>query len=265
MKRYSLLIVALIWIGPFLAACAGLGDEKTTLAGILSDSNSELSGIKVGVEASFPPYVNLNARNKLTGFDIDLMKAIAKETGMDITFYNVETDQLLAGVSQCKLDLGISALPITGEYNLYLLFSDPYTTVRSAVVVKKGNLSITGRDRLKGTTIGATAGFPGEEEVLKIPDAKLIPYSTTGLAIQDLVLGYLEAVITDLPHALSYVKIKGNNLKLAGDGFTPVDYGIAICKQRPDLAAKINAGIAAVKANGTLDKLAEKWGLENDQ
>ena len=113
--------------------------------------------------------VSLNARNNLVGFDIDLMKAIAKETGMDFSFYTAETDQLLAGVSQCKLDLGISALTRTDEYNLYLLFSDPYYTVPLSHSGQGGNLDITGRDSLAGMAIGVMAGFPGEEAGLEAP------------------------------------------------------------------------------------------------
>ena len=235
---------------------------KTTLGGKATNPDA----IKIGIEAPFPPYVNLDSsRNKLSGFDIELMDAIADATGMDVSFFNLETDQLLAAVSQCKVDLGISALTRTDEFNLYLLFSDPYYTVGQVVVVKNGNLTITGRDSLSGMTVGVVAGFPGTPDTLKIPAINLITYTTSGLAFQDLTLGYVDAIVSDLPHALSYVNIKANNLKIVGDEFSSVDYGIAICKQRPDLATKINAGIAAVKANGTLDKLAKKWDLQNDQ
>jgi polar amino acid transport system substrate-binding protein len=268
MKYISLLFVTFL-TGWILAGCSALPDTiGRAIGGEISPAGSvpgsDPSVITVGVAADFAPYVSLNARKNLVGFDIDLMNAIAEETGMDFSFFNVDADQLLAGVSQCKLDLGISALTRTEEYNLYLLFSDPYYTVPSAILVKEGNLDITGRDSLAGMAIGVMAGFPGEEQVSKLPGAKLSTYATTSLAIQDLVIGYLEAVITDLPHARWYAATKSNNLKLAGEGFTPVDYGIAICKQRPELAAKINAGIATLKANGKLDKLVRKWGLDDD-
>jgi len=66
-------------------------------------------------------------------------------------------------------------------------------------------------------------------------------------------------VVADKLLALSYVTVKPNNLKVAGDEFAAEQYGIAICNQRTDLLKKINDGLANVKADGTLGKLQRKW------
>ena len=87
----------------------------------------------------------------------------------------------------------------------------------------------------------------------------MAPYPTAEFAFRDLADGLIDAVVTDKQLALSYVGVKPNNLKIAGEVFAAENFGIAICKQQTELVKKINAGLAAVKADGTLGELQKKW------
>jgi polar amino acid transport system substrate-binding protein len=84
-------------------------------------------------------------------------------------------------------------------------------------------------------------------------------YNQIGLAIQDLLNGQIDAVICDTPIADSYVNKNASTLKIVGDALTTENYGIAVNKNDPELLAKINQGLAAVKAAGTIDTLVTKW------
>jgi polar amino acid transport system substrate-binding protein len=77
--------------------------------------------------------------------------------------------------------------------------------------------------------------------------------------MQDLMNGQIDAVVADNPLALEYVGKNADKLKSAGGVFTDENYGIAVCKTKPELVAKINEGLAAVKAAGVIDQLVDKW------
>jgi ABC-type amino acid transport substrate-binding protein len=264
MRRTSWIILSFLLISASLAACSsGRGGAATPAK---SDKGLAAGSLKIGTDANLAPFETLDmSNNRLGGFDIELIQAIAKQAGLDLTFFNVPANQVLAGVAQCQYEAGISAIPITDELRQYMLFSEPYYTAGHVVVVKEGNLTIAGREDLAGKTVGVAAGSPAATEILNIPGAQAKVYDSSSLAFQDLINGYIQAVIEDAPHALTYVAIKANNLKIVGDEFSNVQYGIAICKKRPDLLKTINDGLAAIQSEGTFDKLTKKWNLESGQ
>jgi len=254
LKRLLLGLVTFCLLGIFLAACA----DRSASVG--NPNTTPTTKIRIGTDAVFPPYEFLDMNKKVwAGFDIDLMNAIASRSGLEVEFVNAKLNHLLGFVASCQLDGGISAIIITDELKGQMNFSDPYITVGQVVVVKKGNITITGRDQLSGMTVGSWQGSSSTPEIMQIPGAQLKMYDSYDLAFLDLIAGYIDAVIADLPRALSFVNIKANNLKIVGNEFASVGYGIAICKNQADLAKKVNDGLIAVKADGTLDKLAKKW------
>jgi ABC-type amino acid transport substrate-binding protein len=260
-KNLSLAVIALLLISILLAAC---GAKSSPTQESSADAPTSLPKIRIGVDANLPPFEMLDSNtNELVGFDVELMRAIAEKIGFEVEFLNTGSSQLITLVSQCQLDAGISAIAITDGLKQQMDFSDPYYTTGQVLVVKKGNIVITGLDTLSDMTVGTQAGSLSEIEIWKIPGAQAETYSSYNLAFQDLITGYIDAVIADKPHALIYVEKKPNNLKIVGEEFGSVNYGIAICKDRADLVGLINNGLASVTADGTLEKLTQKW-LTND-
>jgi polar amino acid transport system substrate-binding protein len=257
-KRFLALFAALAWISVFSTACGGKSAATqipdTTAAALPSTK------IRVGVEAPFPPFeVIATGKQELTGFDVELMRAVAARAGLAAEFVKVGKNQLLTDVLNCRYDAGISAIPITDVLRQQIVFSDPYLTLGQVVVVKKGNIEISDRDALSGMTVGAQKNSPSAIAVQDIPGAKSLPYPTLDLAFQDLIAGYIDAVVANKPRALTYTAIPANNLKIVGDEFGSESLGIAICKQNAGLLKKINDGLADIKADGTLDKLTRQF------
>ncbi len=120
-------------------------------------------------------------------------------------------------------------------------------------------VTINGKDDLNGKTIGAQVGTTGAIEAEKIEGAKIKTYDSYDLAFLDLANRQIDAVIADYPTALGFVAQSPDKLMPVGDVFTDESYGIAVCNQKPELLATINQGLNAVKDNGTLAKLEEKW------
>jgi polar amino acid transport system substrate-binding protein len=254
--RFTAMLVALASIGALLAACSG----TSTRIPVNADSGLPPARIRVGVEALFPPFENVDARNQeLTGFDVELMQAIAARAGLDVQLVNVGKDRLLTGVLNCDYDAGISAISITDELRQQLVFSDSYLTVGQVIVVKKGNIVIADRDHLTGMVVGTQKGSPGAIALQNLPGVESVVYPTFDVAFQELIRGNIDAVIASEPRALNYAGIPANNLKIVGDRVDSESLGIAICNQNPDLTKRINDGLAVVKADGTLDKLVKRW------
>ncbi len=84
-------------------------------------------------------------------------------------------------------------------------------------------------------------------------------YDEIAWAFQDLMNGKIDAVVADNPFAVAYVGEHADRLKIVGDVFTDEMYGIAVCKTKPDLLARINSGLKAVEEEGVIDQLVEKW------
>jgi len=168
-------------------------------------------------------------------------------------------DSVLAGVSQCQYDMAVSSITITDERKKTILFSDPYYLAGQIVTVRKDNDSITGKDDLAGKTIGGQIGTTGIIEANKIPGARVKTFDEVGFAFQDLMNGQLDAVIADYPVAMGYVVKNKDALKTVGPIFTDEYYGIAICKKNAYLVPKVNAALKALKDEGFLDKLDQKW------
>ncbi len=216
--------------------------------------------IQVATDATFPPFEIVDeATKELAGFDVELMTAVAENQGLTIEWVNTPFDSVIAGVSTCQYDMAIAAITITDERKEQMLFSDAYINAGQIVVVGIDNTDINGAADLEGKTVAAQLGTTGEIEAQKIPNVTYKPYDTYDLAFLDLVNGQIDAVIADYPTALGFIGKNEGKLKTVGEVFTDESYGIAVCKNKPDLLEKINAGLKAVKDAGKIRELETKW------
>ena len=249
MKRFiSLALVVILALSLSLAGCT----KSTTK-------------IRVATDATWPPFESVNEQTKqIEGFDIDLFNAIAEKAGIEVEFVNVSWDPLLAGMAQGTYDAAISSITITPDRAKQMLFSEPYFAAGQIITVLKSNTSIMSKADLVGKKVAVQLGTTGNIEVDKIAGATSKPYDDIGLAFQDLMNGQVDAVVCDNPVALLYVNKNPDKLKTAGTAFTDEQYGIAVANGKADLLKKINDGLAQVKSAGTIQTLAEKWGVASN-
>lgn len=239
----------------FLAVLIGV-----VLISVLPGCGQETLEVRIATDATWPPFEYVDEETMdIVGFDIDLIKAIADEAGLDIEILNVSWDPLLAGMAQGQYDAAISAMTITEERKEVMLFSNPYFEAGQLVTVEFDNTDIKSKEDLGGKTVGAQIGTTGSFEVEKIAGATLKTYDDIGLAMQDLMNGQIDAVIADNPLAMGYANVNPDKLKTVGAVFTSEYYGIAVSKTKPELLERINEGLAKVKAEGLIDELILKW------
>lgn len=243
-KRTSLIIVSvLVLLSIALTACQPASTK-----------------VRVATDATFPPFETVDeATKELTGFDVELMNALAAKAGIEIEWVNIGFDPMLAGLSQCQYDVAIAAITITEDRKKDMLFSEPYINAGQIISVQKSNTEITGPESLAGKKVGAQLGTTGAIEAQKIEGVELKTYDSYDLAFLDLANGQIDAVIADYPTALGFIGQNSEKLTTVGEVFTDESYGIAVCNKNADLLKKINDGLAAIKADGTVQKLEMKW------
>jgi polar amino acid transport system substrate-binding protein len=244
MKRLLVLALAGLLVASSIATgCSGSGNK-----------------VRVATDATWAPFEYVDDQNKIVGFDIDLMNALADKAGIEIEYVNVGFDALLAGMAAGTYDAAISSITIKPERAESMLFTDPYYIAGQMIVVKTSNTTVTGQSSLSGKKLGAQLATTGESLAKEnTAESNVKSYNSIGLAIQDLLNGQIDAVICDTPIAESYVKKNSSTLKTVGTALTTEDYGIAVAKGKDDLVKKLNDALKAVKSEGLIDQLVQKW------
>lgn len=246
MKRSAVLFLSFLVLASFILSACGQARPSET--------------VRVVLDATWPPFEMTDEQTKeVIGLDIDLMNAVAEKAGFEVEFINIGFDTALAGLAQCQYDASISAISITDERKEEMLFSNPYFTAGQLVTVNTSNTDITGIESLVGKKVGAQIGTTGAIEAEKIEGVVYSGYDSIDLAFLDVMNGQLDAVIADNTLALGYIAQNPDKLKAAGDVFTGENYGVAVCKEKPELVEKINQALAELESEGYLEELTEKW------
>jgi polar amino acid transport system substrate-binding protein len=260
---------------PELLARINAGLKKVLDAGIIEKLNNkwirggveeaeaapvEMLKIRVASDAAYPPFEMVDETTKeIIGFDIDLFDAIAKEANLEVEYVNIGFDPLLAGMAQCQYDAAISAITITEERAKNMQFSDPYFKAGQAITVGINNDTIKTDADLKGKSIGTQLGTTGDILAKEIEGSTVKAYDSVDLAFQDLINGQVDAVVADNVPSEGFVGKNAAKIKVVGSLLTSEDYGISVCKNNPELLARINAGLKKVLDAGIIEDLNNKW------
>ncbi|MGE5554079.1 MAG: basic amino acid ABC transporter substrate-binding protein [Betaproteobacteria bacterium] len=218
--------------------------------------------LKVGSDVAYPPFEYANEKTKdYEGFDIEFISAIGKYLGYSkVEIVNTAWDGLIPGLLNGNYDCIISAMTITEERAKSVDFSAPYFEAGQAVVVRKSDNSIKKKDDLKGKVVSVQLGTTGDFAVTEMKGVKRVArFNSSPEALQEVLNGGADAAVVDDLVAIEFVTKNPDKAKVAVKKFTVEFYGIAIKKGNKALLADINKAIAALKKNGTYDKLHQKW------
>ena len=218
--------------------------------------------ITVASDPTWPPMEFLDDNKQVVGYDVDMIKAVAKEAGMEAEVRMVAWDGIFAGVAAGNYDVVASGVTITPERQKAFLFTEPYYNVSQIIVMQNGQSAASFAD-LKGKKVGGQIGTTGIFVAQKCGvEFTLREYDDVGLTMQDLVNGRIDAVVCDSPVALYYANKKegfSDKLSIAFRSPGNESFGFVVKKGRQDLVDKLNAGIDAVRAKGIEAELLKKW------
>jgi polar amino acid transport system substrate-binding protein len=217
----------------------------------------------VGTDAAYAPFESENMQKEIVGFDIDVVKAVAQKAGIEVKFVNTPWEGIFNTLQQGDRDLLVSAITINEERKQTMDFSNPYFDAHQLIAVK-GNSKVAKFDDIKKLKVGVQTGTTGDEVITKLQgknSANIKRFESTPLALKELEAGGVDAVVADNGVVINYVANNANaKFKTVSDkAFQPEQYGIAVKKGNADLLAKINKGLADIKADGTYDKIYAQY------
>ncbi len=246
------LALALVLATAALSACGGTASDETTTGTADSDVTPKYTVLKMGTNATFPPY-EYKEGEKIVGIDADIAKAIANELGAELEIVDMEFDSIITSVNQGEVDFGMAGMTITEDRKKEVDFTDGYATGIQAVIVSEDS-EINEIEDLVGKKIGTQLGTTGAMYAAdEFGEDNVITYSKGADAILALG-GDVDAVIIDNEPAKSFVATN-EGLRILDAMFTVEDYAIAVKKGNTELVDDINAALAKLLADGTIDEI----------
>lgn len=153
-KLVSLLLIMTLCLGMLSLIGCGTGNE--TEGKTLLEEVTERGSIIVATEGTWAPWTYHDDNNVLTGFDIEVAKAVAEKMGLKVEFVEVEWDGILASVESGRYDIAANGVEIDDEREEKYDFCSPYAYIHTALIVRNDNTSITKFEDLAGKTTANT-------------------------------------------------------------------------------------------------------------
>ena len=253
----ALFAVFLLALAALVVAGCGGGSSSTSEESTAAGGGGGGEPLSVGSDIPYPPFEQ-GKSGHYTGFDIELMEAIAEKIGRKAEFQDTSFETIFRDVQQGKFEAVISAATITEEREKAVDFSNPYYLSEQAVLVKEGS-PIKSLKELEGKTVGVQQGTTGQELAKEeIGGAEIRPYPEGPDAVNALKSGTVEGVVIDAPVAQNAVE-KSGGVEIAEKVPTEEEYGIAVGQGETELLEEINKGLEEVEEDGTYKKIYEKW------
>ena len=263
--RRFLQVAGITAAGLLLAAC-GKKEAPPAPAATASAAAPAAAPAKVyvvGTDAAYAPFESQNEKGEIVGFDIEVVQAVAKKAGIEVKFVNTPWEGIFNALGQGDRDMIVSAVTITAERKGTMDFSDPYFDAQQLIAVKQTS-KITRFADLKKLKVGVQTGTTGDEAVTKLlgkTSTAIKRFESTPLALKELEAGGVDAVVADNGVVVNYVANNpgGKFKSIADKEFVPEQYGIALKKGNTELLAKLNKGLAEIRADGSYDAIFTKY------
>jgi putative amino-acid transport system substrate-binding protein len=217
--------------------------------------------LQVGMSGQYFPFTFVE-QDKLQGFEVDVMRALAEEMGREVEFRTANFSGLFGLLESGRIDTVANQITITDERQEKYIFSEPYVYDGAQVVVKEGNDEITGVEDLKGKTVAVNLGSNYEALLRELPYSDEIDIRTYESNIeQDTALGRVDAFVMDRVSASQVIKEKPLPLALAGQTFSSITnaYPFRDTEQGHELRNAFNKAIKTLRDNGTLAEISQSW------
>ena len=220
--------------------------------------------LMVGTNAEYAPFDYLDENGNITGFDIDLIEAIAKSQDIEIVWRDLPFDSLIGSMEAGDLDVIAAAIGPTSERKKSVDFSDIYYTGSQSIICKKGNDIKTFKD-LAGLKVAVLEGSiadliaSGENQDYGIvEDAQVVRFKNASSAVMELLNGGVDATLIDSIMAENFCRQTEGLMQTVVKG-TENDSVFCVQKGNSEMLKIINAGLAEIRENGTYDEIYEKY------
>lgn len=257
MKKIISLVMVLVMATAVFSAC---GSKS-------SDSKSSGDGkqvLSMATNAEFPPYEYVEGED-VVGIDVDIAQAIADKLGMELKVDNMNFDSIIPAITSGKDAIGAAGMTVTDERKKNVDFTDSYATGVQVVIVREDSkitdvkdLTTKGADNTIGVQLGTTGDIYCTSDIQDKGFGKVQQFNKGADAVQALVSGKIDCVVIDNQPAKEFVKAN-KGLKILDTEYVTEDYAIAVAKDNTELKDKINGALNELKAEGTIQKILDKY------
>ncbi|EKK4013502.1 basic amino acid ABC transporter substrate-binding protein [Cronobacter sakazakii] len=221
----------------------------------------------VGAGGTYRPFEFENSQKQLEGFDIDIIKAIAKAENFNVKLVNTPWEGIFATLGSGDRDILISGITITDKRKQMVDFSAPYFPAEQSIVVAADS-KVDSLAALKNEKVGVVNSSTGDivvSDALGKNNTAIKRFDNTPLMLQELFEDGVSAAVGDVGVVKYYIKQHPEKrFKLVPDAkFERQYFGIAVAKGNDELRNKINAGLAKIVADGTYAKIYKAWFDDN--
>ncbi|MDT2753497.1 amino acid ABC transporter substrate-binding protein [Enterococcus pseudoavium] len=252
MKKSLIAIASLLVVGVlFLAGCQSQESEKA--------QGSTKNVLRVGTEGTYSPFSFRDDKDQLTGYDVDVAKAVAKKINYKIKFVEAPWDSMLAAFDAKKSDVIFNQVSVTPERKEKYLFSTPYSVSHPALIVNKDNDEIKDFADLKGKTSAQslTSNYAQMAEELGAEISSVDGFSKAVELVGD---NRADATLNDDVTYYDYLNQKPNApIKIVKTSDEATEVAAMFHKGDEKLVEKVDKAIKELEADGTLTKLSEKY------
>lgn len=254
-KKWTMLLAAALMTAVLSACGNGNSNEQ------------ENNVLHVGATGQSYPFA-YKENGKLTGFDVDVMTAVAKKLDMKLDWKLLEFSGLMGELQTGKLDTISNQVAVTDERKQTYNFTKPYAYAGTQIVVKKDNNDIKSVADLKGKTVAAVLGSNHAKNLeSKDSDHKINikTYETQEGTLKDVAYGRVDAYVNSRSVLIAQIKKTGLPLKLAGDPivYEQVAFPFPKDDSHDKLRKKVDQALDELRKDGTLKKLSEKYFKED--
>jgi cystine transport system substrate-binding protein len=216
--------------------------------------------ITVGTEGTYRPFTfHAKGNGALTGYDVDVMRAVAAKLGVHAKFQETQWDAIFAGLDAGRFEAIANQVSITPERKAKYEFSTPYTVSPGVVVVNKDEKGISSFADLKGKTT-AQSLTSNWYEMAKKDGANVQPVEGWAQAVTLLKQGRVDATVNDRLTFLDYQTTEHDtSLKVAAQTGDVAHNAIAFRSGSDSLVKAVDKALADLKADGTLARISKKY------
>ncbi|BCF97841.1 ABC transporter substrate-binding protein [Paraburkholderia sp. PGU19] len=229
----------------------------------------EWKTVRIGVDASYPPFESVAPSGQMIGFDVDLTRALCAKMNVRCVWIPQDLDGIIPALKAKKFDIIVSSLTVTDKRREQIDFSDRLFDAPARMIAKKGSPLLPTVESLEGKHVGVEQGSTQEAYAKAYWEPKgvtIVPYQNQDQVYADLATGRLDAALQDeLQADAGFLKTpRGKDFAWAGPEVKdPKTLGegtaIGVRKEDGELKAKLNKALAEVHQDGTFTKLEKQY------
>ena len=271
MKKILALILAMAMLVACFASCGNAADNTASNDDAAKDSDlayiQDKGTLIVGITDFEPMDYKEDGSDEWTGFDAELARLVGKELGVTVEFQEINWKMKETELSSKTIDCIWNGLTWDEERAENMSLTDYYMLNRQVLVVATKNADkYTSVDSLDGANVAAESGSAGESVITEsLTSSNYIEKDAQIDVLTELIMGTVDAGVIDYVMANYLINKEGSSfagLTIVENALTTQDeyYSIAF-RKGSDVTAKVNAILKDLKADGTVDTLAKKYGL----